>query len=418
MSPPFPISGYSISGFVPWRHFRHACYPPDLIDTLKKIPGFNLKIIGHNFKLEEKVVSGCASEESEDWIYYHTEKDKQWFLVLQYLMKKSPTNLTAIVFDSPDRLQHVFWRLLDKSCYKEHIKEEDRRIKKCLNDHFYQLDKIIANIVSLAGSEANIFIVSDHGFGPSYERFFLNACLEKFGYLTWSDKSVIVDDGTGDVSMDAIRKHGQLLNWNKTIAYVDTPSSNGIRINVAGKNSKYGIKPKDYETFLRKLRRELSEIKHPSTGKPVIVQTWTRDEIFAGSELAPDLTVRLWDNGLISTLKSDTIIKSRPECTGVHYPNGIFLAKGPKIKEGIRLNGLSILDVAPTLLYSLGLSIPEDYEGKVPVDIFKPGVLKAEPVKIGEPTLPIENLSIPSFEMKKEDKEEIIDRLKGLGYLD
>ncbi|MDY6862246.1 MAG: alkaline phosphatase family protein [Thermodesulfobacteriota bacterium] len=418
MSPPIPISGYSISGFVTWRHLRQACYPPDLMDTLKRIPGFDLKIIGHNFSLEEKVIVGCPPEEAEEWIRYHTLKDRQWFLVLQYLAKTDPCHLSAIVFDSPDRLQHVFWHLLDNSCYPGHPTEEEKKIREFLYDHYCQLDRMIAEIVSTAGPRTNIFIVSDHGFGPSYERLFLNSCLENLGYLTWSEKPVSVEEGTGDVSMDAIRRHGQLLDWSKTTAYVDTPSSNGVRINVIGRNCKYGINSSDYGSFLEKLRKDLEQIKHPQTGNPVITRTWTRNEAFSGSELAPDLTIQLWDHGLVSTLKSNSIIKSRSQCTGVHYPNGIFMAKGPGIRRGAKVDILNILDVAPLLLYSLGLPVPEDYEGNVPVDIFDPDVLKKKPVKRGESTLPVDNLSIPSFEMEKEERDEIIDRLKGLGYLD
>ena len=85
MSPPVPISGYSIPGFVTWRHLRHSCYPADLMDTLKTIPGFDLKIIAHDFGLEEKVVAGCTFEEAESWINYHTYKDQQWVKVLEFL---------------------------------------------------------------------------------------------------------------------------------------------------------------------------------------------------------------------------------------------------------------------------------------------------------------------------------------------
>ena len=71
-----------------------------------------------------------------------------------------------------------------------------------------------------------------------------------------------------------------------------------------------------------------------------------------------------------------------------------------------------------SVLRKIAREVPEDYEGNVPVDIFDPDALKKEPVKRGEPTLPVDNLSIPSFEMEKEERDEIIDRLKGLGYLD
>ena len=61
MTPPIPFSGYSISGFVPWKYLRRACHPPQLLDELKNLPGFALKDMGHNFKMEEKVVAGVLT---------------------------------------------------------------------------------------------------------------------------------------------------------------------------------------------------------------------------------------------------------------------------------------------------------------------------------------------------------------------
>ena len=90
MSPPIPISGYSISGFVPWKYLRRASHPPELMNELKTIPGFDLKEMGHDFSMEEKVVVGCSADEAEDWIRCHTAKDRQWHMVLQHLMKTTP----------------------------------------------------------------------------------------------------------------------------------------------------------------------------------------------------------------------------------------------------------------------------------------------------------------------------------------
>ncbi|MDY6823092.1 MAG: alkaline phosphatase family protein [Thermodesulfobacteriota bacterium] len=419
MSPPIPISGYSIPGFVTWRHLRHSCHPGDLMDTLKTIPGFDLKIIAHDFGLEEKVVAGCSREESEEWIKYHTYKDDQWVKVMTYLAGQDPCHLNAMVLDSIDRLQHVFYRLLDPECYKDGLSEEDRHIQSMLHAHYRELDAMIERMAGAAGPDGTVFIVSDHGFGPSEHCFYLNSLLEKRGYLTWSDRAVTETEGGGDVSMDAVKNHGHLLDWERTTAFVNTPSSNGITINVRGKNSKTGIAPEDYDRVVNRLRDELLAVNHPTTGEPVVKQIWTREEAFAGtdSEMAPDLTLRLWDNGLVSTVKSDKIIKARKECIGVHYPMGVFMARGPGIKAGARLDPLNILDVAPAMLYSQGLPIPEDYEGRVPEEMMTPEALAANPVVIGDASSQADHLGDDAPEMDEEDMELIMKRMKGLGYI-
>ncbi len=417
MSPPIPISGYSIPGFVTWRHLRHACYPRDLMDTLKTIPGFDLKIIAHDFGLEEKVVEGCSFEEAESWINYHTYKDQQWVKVLEFLSGYDPCHVNALVLDSIDRLQHVFYPLLDPDFYGKGLSEADKQIQSILFSHYRALDNMIARLAEIAGPEGHVFIVSDHGFGPSQYCFYLNSLLEQLGYLSWSDRAISESESAGDVSMEAVKNHGHLLDWQHTIAYVNTPSSNGITINVRGKNSRYGILPEEYDRVRNHLRDQLMALKHPDTGQQVVTGIWTREEAFGGLETAPDLTLRLWDNGLVSTLKSDEIIKPRRECAGVHYPDGVFMARGPGIRSGVRLDPMNILDVAPSILYSQGLAIPEDYEGGVPEEMIEPEALAANPVFRGTATQGAQKQAADALEMDEADMELIMKRLKGLGYM-
>lgn len=418
MSPPLAINGYSIPGFVTWRHLRRACHPENLMDQLKSIPDFDLKIIAHDFGLEEKVVEGCSPNESEEWIKYHTYKDQQWALVLDYLAKQRQSQLQAIVLDSPDRLQHIFYRLLDPQCFPKGLSKEDEQLREILVDHYRKLDSMMAEMVKNAGPDTTVFIVSDHGFGPSEECFYLNTLLEQMGYLSWSDRAVSDEDGSGDVSMDAVRNHGHMLDWDNTIAYVNTPSSNGITINIEGKNSQYGIKPEAYEQFRDKLKAQLLNVTHPKTGRPLVKNIWTREEAFDNTELAPDLTLSLWDNGLVSTVKSQHIVKKRTEIIGVHYPMGVFMAKGPGIKSGKQLDALDILDVAPAMLYAAGLPIPQEYEGRVPEEMMTPDALSAKPVIRETSSAAFEQQTMSSLEMDDEDMDLIFKRLKGLGYLD
>src|SRR5215475_3094132 len=43
MFPAPRINGYVVPGWVPWRQLRLACWPENLFDRLKPIPGFNAK---------------------------------------------------------------------------------------------------------------------------------------------------------------------------------------------------------------------------------------------------------------------------------------------------------------------------------------------------------------------------------------
>ena len=134
---------------------------------------------------------------------------------------------------------------------------------------------------------------------------------------------------------------------------------------------------------------------------------------------APDLTVSIRDGGFVSILKSDVVLKLRPEVVGTHRPEGIFMAKGPRIRPGLALPPLSITDVAPTLLYSLGLAVPQDLEGRVVEQIFEPASLRERPIRVGDPThTPVAFPDGTDCKEEDEGEAQVLERLKNLGYVE
>jgi len=64
-----------------------------------------------------------------------------------------------------------------------------------------------------------------------------------------------------------------------------------------------------------------------------------------------------------------------------HEPEGIFLAAGPHLRQGVSIEGASVLDMTPTLLHYLGLPIGKDMDGKVIEGVFEPRFLEAHPIR-------------------------------------
>ena len=60
--------------------------------------------------------------------------------------------------------------------------------------------------------------------------------------------------------------------------------------------------------------------------------------------------------------------------------NGGLLAVGDGIKEGAVLSSASVLDVAPTILYLMGLPVARDMEGRVLTEIVEEAFARAHPV--------------------------------------
>ncbi|MEX2218894.1 MAG: tetratricopeptide repeat protein [Phycisphaerales bacterium] len=53
-----------------------------------------------------------------------------------------------------------------------------------------------------------------------------------------------------------------------------------------------------------------------------------------------------------------------------HRPYGIFAARGPGIRKGAEVNGVTLLDICPTLLAMLGLPVADDMDGRPLLQIF------------------------------------------------
>ena len=61
-------------------------------------------------------------------------------------------------------------------------------------------------------------------------------------------------------------------------------------------------------------------------------------------------------------------------------PPGLLLAFGEGIRPGAVLAGASVLDVAPTILYLLGLPVARDMEGRVLTEMLEPDFARDHPV--------------------------------------
>lgn len=103
--------------------------------------------------------------------------------------------------------------------------------------------------------------------------------------------------------------------------------------------------------------------------------------------------------------------------TGTHSPIGIFLAAGPAIRHHSRRLRLSVLDVAPLMMYLAGQPVPDDMEGQLQRAVIDPDHLERNPPATIEaaraPRLPDEKGGAAGAEEDAETRE----KLRALGYI-
>ncbi len=64
-----------------------------------------------------------------------------------------------------------------------------------------------------------------------------------------------------------------------------------------------------------------------------------------------------------------------------HEIHGIFIAAGPHIRSGMEVEGISVLDITPTVLHYLGFPVAKDMDGKVQEEVFEPKFLTDHPIR-------------------------------------
>jgi len=63
-----------------------------------------------------------------------------------------------------------------------------------------------------------------------------------------------------------------------------------------------------------------------------------------------------------------------------HMFDGVIIINGPDVQPGTELQGADIYDVAPTVLYALGLPVASDFAGRVLTAALAPGVVASAPI--------------------------------------
>lgn len=390
--PPKPVNGYLICGFgTPWGKGSYS-YPDFLTNILKE-------------KFDYEITSPMSLFDPD-----HEEKYFQsWIGItrkrldsLKWLIKNYPCDCLFATFFATDSAQHYCWHHIDKdhpkynhdkaSKYREHIKKV-----------YMEVDSAIGKLLKEVDEGGSVFIVSDHGFYSCYGTFNINSWLEKNGFLKFKNnlelkqsniialKNFIMGFMSENVIKSIIKyvpdcvlklfKHDtnrsnmiqKLLNsidWESTYAYA-VGNMGQIFLNVKGREENGIVTPDDYETIRDSIINKLRATKDPYVGRNIFTHIYKREDIYTGKYLdrAPDIVFIL--ENFMQTIETNTIWNNTPPLTGTHDMDAIFIGSGNGIKKGHRIDGISIYDVAPTLLHMLNCPIPHDVDGKVMKHIFE-----------------------------------------------
>jgi predicted AlkP superfamily phosphohydrolase/phosphomutase len=385
--PPEKVNGVFISGFGTPTLNSEFTYPSQIKKEIIK-----------NCKFEFDIIEQRKNGKEKQFIKKITKTTKKITKTILYILEKNNFDFLMINYMAVDQTQHFFYGYRDEN--HPLYDEKKSHYGSVIDDIYKLIDEQIGIILSKISEDTNIFLVSDHGFGPYLKSVYLNEWLEKQGLLERKIKDnkeseikkipkIMIEKvadkigpGFAKYLPSALKNRANAyiswindIDWEKTKAYSGGYPGK-IYINLKGRE-KHGIvnHGKEYEDILKEIEIKIRELKDPVTNEKIVTEIYRKNEIYNGkySDIAPDLMVVLKD---MSYLNHVGFLKGKifypPLQGGDHRLNGIFIAYGPDIKnQGKKIENLSICDIAPTILQIFNVSLLKDFDGKVLKNIFK-----------------------------------------------
>jgi predicted AlkP superfamily phosphohydrolase/phosphomutase len=195
----------------------------------------------------------------------------------------------------------------------------------------------------------------------------------------------------------------------------------------------------EYEEICSRLTEELLSCRDELSGEPIVEKVLHRRDIYAGPyvDKAPDLLVRWREDIPICGIKIPRHANSMQAraierastpfvpgedyriISGDHRLNGILFYVNPaKSSKGCHLENASLVDIAPTVLYALGLPVPDVMDGKVITSLFDEAYLHSHPINSIQSGFQAASRRPDEKDYSEEDEEKVKERLRSLGYVE
>ncbi len=286
-----------------------------------------------------------------------TERER----MMDHELARLGEGLFFVVFDTPDRVQHMFWRFRDIR-HPFHNPDATREFARQIEEHYRHYDGVVARVLEYADSETLLVVLSDHGFGTFRRAVHLNTWLWEKGLLALKGAHK-PDEELGDGFSQ--------VDWSRTRAYALGLS--GIYLNKRGRE-RDGIVGEngDAERVRGEIVTGLTGLADSAASSTAIHSVSRAEQIYSGAYAgeAPDLVVNYapgyrvsWQTAL-GGMPHGIFEDNLRRWSGDHIINplavpGILLMNHAAVRDGA-----DIRDLAPTILAHFGVAPHPAMEGK------------------------------------------------------
>jgi predicted AlkP superfamily phosphohydrolase/phosphomutase len=305
------------------------------------------------WSLNERVLS---EKNFIDQVYRTQEERERIFFST---LAKIKEGLVVQVFETTDRIQHMFWRYLPGSGSPAPLPSQDPQVTGSILESYRRMDDFLERLFKKMRPSDLLMIVSDHGFNAFNRGFNLNTWLHREGYLVLNEGKKTSGKWYADVDWSRSRAYGQGLN--------------GIFLNMKGREASGIVAPGDEAEKLKKeIKEKLMRVVDEKHGKNAIRKAFVREEIYRGPYTvnAPDVVVGYatgyrvsWESA-VNYVGEELFSDNTRMWSGDHaftrdQVPGIFFCNR-KIKE----KDPGLIDISPTVLAAFGIEKPGFVDGR------------------------------------------------------
>jgi predicted AlkP superfamily phosphohydrolase/phosphomutase len=328
-----------------------------------------------------------------------------------------------VLFSTPDWAGHLLSNFSDDAERAKYYRQLLTVVDECTAD--------------LAGLADNVLLMSDHGFEKKNRNIHVNDWLADSRYLQVEEERVTPQH----LAVAAAKAVGKRSDWvyerirrlyNYIIgtsvgqslqeaaeSEVDYPNSRAweLRYGCLFINDDRFDHPNvdDPEALKRALKEELATITGPD-GEPAFREVLFAEEAYANpGEWAPDVIARPAPGGYPTMLDSPTDEPVSRTNNYNHRYRGMVAAEGPAFRSDATVEGLSIVDILPTLIHVLGEPVSPTFDGRIGHDLLaKERAVETMPTA----DVPRPRLRTADETSQTERDEAVEERLADLGYIE
>jgi hypothetical protein len=287
-------------------------------------------------------------------IFFEERKKQLWDA-----LDKTRKGFVTCVFDTSDRVSHMFWRTIEKD-HPANAGKEVERWRDVIPDTYARMDAMVGEARVKIGDDPKtlLMVISDHGFTNFRRGVNLNTWLRDEGYLVLKDGHTTSGDWFADV------------DWDRTRAF--TLGLTGLFVNRKGREKHGVVEREDLDALCREIKAKLEALRDPAKDEPVVREAFLTREMHDGpyADAAPEILVgyhkgyrHSWDcaTGAVShvVFTDNTKSWSGDHCVDPRLVPGVFWCD-----RKIALDDPALIDIAPTVLDLFGVETPHYMQGR------------------------------------------------------